>query len=221
MKEDNDIMKQGTDAVSQLFRVFQQISDKSAKNCIQSMPEQVVQLSNQLNQVKTGQQQSLYDLKSVKQQLDNMVSTNKLLENASQTNQLLGKEHYDEHVIQPIVRSLFPVLDIIADAQKHWSSSEQIIELLNVIWSQMEQFLFIYDVDIIKHSTNDKFNPQIMKPVTRTPTNDKRLDDCVSESLQVGFQFGKTRMLRLEAVSLYEYQPSQTNTINLNERVEK
>lgn len=214
-------MQQGSDAILQLFQVLQQLTAASMTNCLQDMPRQVTQLSNQVSQVETKQQQSLYNLESVKQQVEKLTSTNKLLENASETNHLLGKEHYDEHVIQPVVRSLFPVLDLIEDARKHWSNSKRIIELFNVIWSQMEQFLAIYDVHVIKHAAKDEFNPQIMKAILWVPIDKKRLDGRVAESLQIGFQLGQIRMLRLETVSLFKYQPLETNSITLSERIEK
>lgn len=221
MKEKSNIPQQGSDAVWQLFQLLQQLIGSSMSNCLKDMPGQIVQLSNQLSQVETKQQQSLYDIESVKQQTEKLASMNNLLENASETNHLLGKEHYDEHVIQPIVRSLFPVLDLIEDARKHWSGSEQIIELFNVLWGQMEQFLAIYDVHAVKHAANDEYDPQIMKAISWTPVDDKRLDGCVAESLQTGFQFGEVRMLRLETVSLFKHQASKINSIVLNERVVK
>jgi len=206
--------QQGTDAALQLSQALQQLVGASMKNCLQNMPEQIMQLSHQVHKIETKQQQSVYNFESIQQQLENLASVNKLLENASKTNHLLGKQHYDEHIIQPIVRSLFPVLDLVEDAQKHWSNSQQITELFNVVWSQMEQFMANYDVHIIKHDINDKFNLQTMKPVKWIPIEDSQLDGCVAESLQIGFQFGKERMLRLETVSLFKFQPSQTNTIN-------
>ena len=221
MKKDNDITKQGTEAILQLFQVFQQISDASAKNCIQDMPGQIVQLSNHVSQIETRQQQSVFCTESIKQQLENMASTNKLLENASETVLLLGKEHHEEHVIQPVVRSLFPVLDLIEDARKHWTSSEQVIELLNGIWSQMEQFLAIYDVHITKHTTGDSYNPKAMKAIKWEFTPEEHLEKSVAQSLQIGFTLGQTRILRTETVSLFKYQPLQTDSINLNERTEK
>ena len=180
-----------------------------------------MQLLHQANKIETKQQQSVYDFESIKQQLENRASVSKLLENASEMNHLLAKQHYDEHVIQPMVRSLFPVLDLIEDARKHWSSSQQVTELFDAVWSQMEQFMAVYDVHVIKHGTNDKFNPQTMKPVKCIAIGDSQIDGCVAESLQVGFKFGKERMLRLETVSLFKFQPSQTKTIKLNERAEK
>jgi molecular chaperone GrpE (heat shock protein) len=221
MKDDNDITKEGTEAILQLFRVFQQISDASAKNCIQELPGQIVKLSNQVSQAETKQQQTLYNLESLKQQLDNMTSANSLLENAVITINQLGKQHFDEHVIEPIARSLFPVFDLIADANKHWSSSDKVIELLNVIWTQMAQFLAVYDIHAITHNAEDEFTPKTMKPLTWVPVDNKNFDGLVAESLQTGFQFGNERMLRLETVSLFKYQPSETNSITLNERTER
>jgi hypothetical protein len=60
-----------------------------------------------------------------------------------------------------------------------------------------------------------------MRPVTWTPTKDKKLDGCVAKSLQIGFQQGEGKTLRLETVSLFKYQPSQTNAVTINERPEE
>lgn len=222
MKEESDIMKQGNDAVLQLFQVIQQLIGVSMANCLQDMPGQIVKLSNQVSQAETKQQQSLYDLESVKQQLEKLASTNKLLENASETNQLLSQEHYSQHIIEPMVRSLFPIFDLITDSRKHYSDlSSKEITLMHSVYSQLQQFLANYGIEIIKHTTGNSYNPKTMKAIKWEITSEKHLEKSVAESLQIGFQFGEVRMLRLEAVSLFKYQPSKTNTNKLIERTEK
>ena len=120
MNEESNIQQEEvSDAALRLAQAFQQLMEDSAADCLKEVPEQIVSLSNQISQVERKQQQSLYDFESVKQQLDNLTSTNKLLENAGKANQLLGQEHYGQHIVEPMVRSLFPVFDIIADSRKH------------------------------------------------------------------------------------------------------
>ena len=178
-------------------------------------------MASQLAKVETQQKQLNFRLDSIEKVLSNLSSHKKLLENASQTNLLLGKQHYDEHIIKPVVRSLFPVFDHIEDARRHWSHSSQTTELLGAISSQLEQFLATYDVHVIQHQADNKFDPKIMKPIKLIPTEDGQLNDHIAESLKVGFRLGTERMLRLEMVTLFKHQPSQTNTINPNERAEK
>ncbi|MBW7992421.1 MAG: nucleotide exchange factor GrpE [Planctomycetes bacterium] len=222
MKEESNIIQQGSDAVLQLFQVLQQLIGTSMSNCLQDMPGQIVHLSNQISQVETKQQQSLYDLESVKQQLEKLASINKLLENASETNQLLSQEHYNQHIIEPMVRSLFSIFDLITDSHKHHSdfSSKEMGPMYSV-YSQLQQFLANYGIEIIKHTTGDSFNPKTMKPIKWEITSEEHLEKSIARSLQIGFKLGQTRVLRMETVSLFKYQPSETNSVTLSERTEK
>ena len=221
MKKESNIMQQGSDAVLQLFQVLQQLIGTSMTNCLQDIPGQIVQLSNQVSQVETKQQKSLCDIESVRQQLGNLTSTNKLLENAGETTQLLGQEHYNQHIIEPMVRSLFSIFDLIADSHKHSDFSCKEMGPMDSIYSQLQQFIMNYGIEIIKHTTEDSYDPKPMKPIKWEITSEKHLEKSVARSLQIGFKLGQTRVLRMETVSLFKYQPSETNSITLNERIEK
>lgn len=216
MSDESDIQQdEVSDVAWQLAEAFQELMEEFTADSPEELSEQVVGLSNQISQVERKQQQSLNDLESVKHQMDNFTSTNKLLENAGKANQLLGQEHYDHHIIEPMVRSLFPVLDLIEDAYKHWISSKQITELLCAVWSQMQQFLAVYDVHAIKHKPNRKFNPKEMKPIKWIPTDNSDFNGQVADSLRIGFRLGNERILRIETVALYKYQPSEINNVNI------
>ena len=222
MEKENGIQQQGKDAVWQLLKVLQQLIAASMSNCLQDMPRQIVQLSNQMSQLETKQQQSLYDSKSVKQQLENLASVNNLLENAGKTNHLLGQEHYDQHIIEPMMRSLFPIFDLIADYHKHHGISGcKAMGAMDSIYSQLQQFIANYDIEIIKHTAGDSFNQKTMKPIKWETTPEEHLEKTVARSLQIGFRSGQTRVLRMETVSLFKYQTPETNTNTLNERAEK
>ena len=209
-----------------LIQALQQLIEMLNDHNSQKIAEHTMPMLYQMRQIETKQQQAVYHLEAVKRQLEVLVSNNKLLENASSTNQLLGRQHYQDHIIQPIIRSVFPVFDIIEDTRKFWNSSgeqvdNRILDFINAVWTQLQQFLVNYDVHIIRHNPNDKFDPQITKPVKWTFTDKRKLDGRVAESLQIGFRFGQDKVLRLESVSLYKYRASQTETITLNERNEK
>lgn len=222
MKEESNITQQGNDTALQLFHILQQLIGTSISNCIQDMPEQIAKLSSQVNQTETKQQQSLYDLESVKQQLDKLASVNKLLENASETNQLLSQEHYNQHIVEPMVRSLFSIFDLITDSHEHHSDlNGKEMGLMYSVYSQLQQFLSNYGVEIIKHATGDSFDPKTMSPIKWETTSEKHIEKSVARSLQVGFKSGQNRVLRMETVSLFKYQPSETNSVTLNERIEK
>ena len=142
---------------------------------------------------------------------------NSLLENAGKINHLLSQQHYDDHIIQPIVRSVFPLFDIIEDARKCYDNSR----IFDALLCQLRQFLAVYNVKVIKHSINDKFDPKLMKPIKWLPTADQLQDGLVAESMQIGFCLNSERILRLETVALFKCQPSEINSINLNQGAEQ
>ncbi|MBI9019456.1 MAG: hypothetical protein JEZ07_19580 [Phycisphaerae bacterium] len=213
--------KQETNSALQLFTILQQLCKPVLPENLFLIPEQLMGLSHLLSQIDTHQQKLLNSGNAVKSQLENLTANNALLASASKANAVLSSQHYDDHIIIPMVRSLFPVLDLIIDAQRHWVSSQQITDLLDAIWVQFQQFLDIYDIHIISNSCNDQFNPQTTKPIKWIGTDDKPLDGLIAESLRVGFQLGTNRMLRFETVSLFKYQPNEFQTIILNERTEQ
>ena len=210
---------------TRLAEGLKQLIEQAHDHTLQEFAEQTMPMLYQMGQIETKQQQSIYSLEAIKKQLEAFLANNKLLENAGSTNQLLGKQHYEDHIILPMVRSIFPVFDIIQDSRNSWNSNggladQQIMDFANAIWTQLQQFLLNYDVAIISHKPKATFEPQIMKPVRTEPTNNRDLDGLMAGSLQVGFRLGRRRLLRLETVSLYKYHPSETKTVTSNERVE-
>ena len=169
-------------------------------------------------QIEVRQKKSAFHLDSIEKTLNNLSSHSKLLENASQTNLLLGKQHYEDHIIQPMARSLFAVIDLIEDAHKsrknnHGQSDQDQAELIEATRIQLEQFLQNYGVEVIRHRPNTQFNRQLMKPVSRVSTSDKKLDGLVARSLQFGFRWNQQRLLRPESVSIYKYVQANINSI--------
>lgn len=211
-----------SDAALQLAQAIQELMEEYDVDFPEEVSEQIVRLSNQISQVENKQQQSLNHFESIRQLLENTVSANNLLGKAGETNLLLGKQHYDDHIIEPMVRSLFPVFDIIADSRKyHGDCNCNAMSLMDSIYSQLQQFLANYDVEIFKHTTADSFNRKIMKPIKWKITSEEHLENSIAQSLQAGFRLGQARILRMETVSLYKYQPSKTNTNIFIERIEK
>ncbi len=214
MNEENDIQQEEvSDTALQLAQAIQELMEEYETDLPQEVSEQIVRLSNQISQVENKQQLSLNHFESIRQLLENTVSTNNLLEKAGEANHLLGKQHYQEHIIEPMLRSLFPVFDIIADSRKHHEyCSCNATSLMDSIYSQLLQFLANYDVEIFEHFAGDSFDPKTMTPIKWEITSEKHLENLIAQSLQAGFRLGQARILRMETVSLYQYQPSKTNT---------
>jgi hypothetical protein len=214
MNEENEIQQEEiTEAVSNLAKAIQELMDIYAvdrSKDSEDIPEKIVRLSNQVSLLEKKQEQLLHHTESIKQLVNNIVSTNNLLERAGEANLLLGKQHYEEHVVIPMLRSLFPIFDLITDYRRHCNlSGNNANNPIISIYSQLQQFASNYDIEIIEHAAGNNFNPRIMKPVGWKGTSEKQLENCVAESLQIGFRLGETRILRLETVNLYKYEPSE------------
>ena len=129
-----------------------------------------------------------------------------------------GKQHYEDHIIQPMARSLFAVIDLVEDAHKprkdnNCQTGQDQADLIEAVRIQLEQFFQNYGVEVIRHQPNTQFNRQLMKPVSRVSTTDKRLDGLVARSLQIGFRWKQQRLLRPESVSIYKYVEANINSI--------
>lgn len=222
MNEESDIQQEEVSGTAwQLAQAIQELMEEYETDFPEEVSEQVVRLSNQVSQLENKQQQSINHLESIRPLLENTVSANNLLDKAGEMNHLLGKQHYEEHIIEPMLRSLFPVFDLIADSRKHQGHSGcNAAGLMDSIYSQLQQFCANYDIETFEHSKGDSYDPKIMKPIDRENTSDKHLGNTIAQSLQIGFRSGPTRILRMETVSLFKYEPSKTNTNTLMERTE-
>ena len=173
--------------------------------------DKIVTFSTALTKLDTNQQQLLCSLERVEKLLERVITENRLLEKASQENHLLSKEHYQDYIVEPMVRSLFPVIDFIDHTRNgspgHDEDKETYTEeLIDGIVTQLHQFFSTYEIEPIRHKAGDKFDPRVMRPVKTTPAYKKRLDNRVAESLQAGFWWRRERLLRPESVNLYKYQ---------------
>ena len=219
MKEKEDSSNEQFDAAAMVLgQALLRFLERSNSRIAAKVLEKLIPMVSQLTQIETQQKQSSFQLDSIDKMLSNLSSHSKLLENASQTNLLLGKQHYEDHIIQPMVCSLFAVIDIIEDACKSWKddqdqATQPQIELLEAIKTQLEQFLANYGIKIVWHKPNSLFDPKLMKPVSRVLTTDKSLDGCIAKSLQVGFVWNQQRLLRPESVSIYKYVHTNINPI--------
>lgn len=204
-----------------LSQALKKVIEMAHQNSTQDMAEQNIPMLYQMSQVETRQQQSLYQLEAIKKQLDALAANHKLLENASRSNALLGQQHYQQHVFEPLLRSVFPVFDLINGAENIKDDPDfQQSEILGTVWTQLEQFLANYDVHIIQHTPGQSFNPKVMKPMKWTLTTDQALHRHVCRSLQIGFRLGQGQVLRQEIVCLYKFEADESNNHNFIERTE-
>ena len=221
MHKKTDIQHPTSPTAQRVAQALGDLIQESLTGCLKEVPEPMVRLLTQVGQIERGQQQLDRHLASIKQALENLGSAHELLENAGKTNQMLGQEHYEQRIIEPMVRSLFPVFDLMADSGRHHRDLHPTVTgLLDAISTQLQQFIAQYDIEIIDHTAGESFDPKLMQPVEWKTTSEKQLDGIVAQSLQIGFRAGQTRILRMETVSLFKYQPSSVPTVTFMERTE-
>ena len=197
-----------------LLRFLERSNSRIAKKVL----ENLAPMASQMTKVETQQRQLDSQLASIEKILSNLSSHTKLLENASQTNLLLGKQHYEDCIIQPMARSLFTIMDLIEDSSKSrkdndGQAGQDQAELIESIKVQLEQFFDNYGIRVIRHDSGSPVDPQLMKPVSKVSTTEETLQGCIAESLQIGFMWGQQRLLRPESVSIYQFAQTSTNPI--------
>lgn len=222
----DDSIKKVTDHIfidlAPLRSQLNQILNKQ-QEILDQMPAKLAQLETLPTKLQTSQQQIIYSLQHIEKQLDQQIAESRLLENASQENRLLSQEHYQDHIVQPMVRSLFPIVDFINDAKDRSTDpatdkkmdADELIEAISI---QLQQFLAVYQIEPIRHKPKAKFDHRLMRPVKTVTTDNRQLDNRIAKSLQAGFWWRKETILRFESVALYKFKDSKSITANL-ERV--
>ena len=196
-EEPNSATLQVAQALDQLI--------KTQNSPLENVAEHLLQLENN---IAKNQQQNQIQFANLNQQLKNLESTQTLLETINETNRKLSDQFYDEQIIQPMTRSLFPLLDFTNKVKESLKEDTPIYQLalqyITAIQTQLDQFLINFGIERFHHETEEPFSPKIMKPLKSIGTTDKRLNGLVAESLLCGFK-KQERVLRLETVSLFKY----------------
>jgi len=180
--------------------------------------ENLLPLSSKMNETSTKCQQIIYLLQTIEKQNEVLLTKSKLLENSSKENHLLSRQHYQEHIIEPLVRLLFPVFDVIEEARNRWSITTDtnvkwLCNVLEQVRVQLIQFFMTYQIELIKYKHGIEFNPKYMKPVKIINTGRKELSGRVAECLQTGFRQGEQKILRPVSVVLYAFRPVEADSV--------
>ncbi len=162
----------------------------------------------QLEKVSQRQDQQACCLETVVHQIRTLESLEEMIKQSVTMNRSLSQQHFENHVIMPMVRSVVSVVDLVSEGRAVWEKDDnsQFMDFVQAVETHLIQFLATYDVRLIRHKQLTPFNPRIMKPLKTVPTNFSKADKCVAQSLQMGIRLGKDRLLRHESVSVYQLQ---------------
>jgi molecular chaperone GrpE (heat shock protein) len=118
----------------------------------------------------------------------------------------LGELHYNEHVIEPMVRELLPAFDMaLTFRAAHSDKDSSVTSAFRAIQSSLQSFLATYSIEHFLVPAGAKFDPATMKAVRIVPTDKEQMHSHVQGCLQAGFKGGR-RVLRPSSVVLWRYE---------------
>ncbi len=149
-------------------------------------------------------------LEKLTQALEDQQSTVRLLERAGENEAKLLDRHYEERVVEPLVRGLIQLYDMINEAWEKFqeapdSQTKGILSLLDTLKDTFEQFFFIYSVEIFRSPVGTPFDRQTMRTIRTEPTSNRDHNQTVARVLRSGAQ-RLGRVLRPQSIILYRYE---------------
>lgn len=135
-----------------------------------------------------------------------LAASNHALENASTELSRLNDQFYEQNVVEPLTRSIFPIYDMVQSVTEESDGAPtDSLNLLAAILVGIEDFLGTYAIEPFRHDVGARFDPELMRALQDVPTDDPALDMTLSRSCKCGFRKGD-RILRPEPVLVYRFQ---------------
>ena len=163
----------------------------SARTLLQGVPRLLQVLKQVERQVEA--QSSLLEALAQQQTL--------LLENASEQQKALTDEHYSRHIVEPLARGLFPLVDLTMRFQSGASA-----ELARAMRSSLIDQLARLGVDRIPGRPGQVVSRQTMRATKLVPTAKRSQHQTIVEIKRLGF-WRDQRVLRYHEVAVYVYKP--------------
>lgn len=179
-----------------------------------SVPNQLTTMHEQIARISTALAAALAAMRTqgavtLRQQrmLEAISQKNDLLENASKQQTQLTEEHYSSHVVEPIARRLFLLIDLADQVRNGRGEAERDDEhFIAGFRSQIVETLQLLGIEEIQ-TTNDQFDAAIMRPARICKTDDPIKRNRIREIVRPGFRRGE-RVMRELSVTVYKYQPA-------------
>jgi len=146
----------------------------------------------------------------------------KALEHASSELGRLGENFYERHVLEPMIRSIFPLFDLVEDAypaEDKGKNADPGTKLITAMGSEAIEFLAQYGIEPFRHEAGDKFDEKTMQPIKIVEAKGEEQDYKIKESCKSGFKWGQ-RVLRAEPVVLYRFKEAGNDCSDAAERKE-
>lgn len=202
---------------SNLWGIDRKVKDLAnvQEQCFQALSDRDASQWQLIQEVRNLQEKMAGELQVVKEQLAKQVQTTEILtaqsnslESASREMAKLNDRCWDERIIQPMAKNLFPMFDLLADAlmntEEHpGTEGQRSSEYIRALQTVLVEFLALYNVEPFQHQRHSRFDPKLMAPIQtlRAPVNAQR--GIIQKSERPGFRLNG-RILRHEQVVVYE-----------------
>ena len=199
-------------AIVQLLAMPQTL--EQIQESLDEQNKRIVQLEKA--QIRQGQtlQESEGSIQKLTQGIEAFYQRQQCVEQASERLSLLSQQHYDRHVIEPLTRRVFPLMDMLSEASQN--SEEQHSDILEAVQADLHELLAGYGVEPISVSAGGAFDAKTMQPVQLIPTHRKTEDKAIQSMIRPGFRCDK-RILRPAMVVMYRFEGSKHISRNLGE----
>lgn len=199
-----------------LNQCIETVAENAVARASQEFERQTTPLQAKIEPLATAVAKIHRNQALLDEKLQALIAHNQLLEKASQEHARLSEEHYHQRIIEPMVRLLFPVVDVLDKTKGLNSGGEGLIHgarwaVVEQIQVYLTQFFLAHDIRPIRSPSGSALDPKVMKPVRFIPCHDPDLDGRVAGSLQAGFVRGTDRVLRFESVALYRCEEPTRN----------
>jgi len=145
------------------------------------------------------------------QALEAFYQRQQCMEEASRQQTLLSQQHFDRHVIEPLARQVFPLIDVLSESGSRCQCDQGCEDHSEAFQAELLDLLASYGIEPIHAASGSAFDAKTMQPACFMNTDQLSRDMTVKDIVRLGFR-REDRILRPVMVDLYRFEKPQAIT---------
>lgn len=205
-----------TEAEAQAFQAIRRLF--AVPQSLEQLAQEVVEQGGRLSRIEEAQGlygSSVRELEGSHrrqaQALEAFYQQQSCMEEASRQQTLLSQQHFDRHIIEPLARRIFPLIDMISEHISGSRNHANPSDAFEAAKAELVDLLESYGVELVHVVAGSDFDATTMKPVSFTHTNQPHMNRIVKTVVRPGFRRDE-RVLRSAMVDLYRFEESRSIT---------
>ena len=142
------------------------------------------------------------------QALDAFYQGQNCMEEASRQQTLLSEQHYDRHIIEPLARRIFPLIDLLSENISRCPGGSSSSDTFEAVKAELIDLLANYGVEPVEVVSGSAFDAKIMQPVSFTDTDKLKKNMTIKAVVRLGFRRDE-RIVRPVMVDVYRFEKSE------------